>query len=194
MVDTDARARLRDIVEANGVIKGVEPMQLSSGEWSTDFVDCKRALAAGDALALACRLMVEQLDDAGIAFDAVGGLTMGADQFAHGVAVVASKDWFVVRKQPKGRGTNKRVEGADIGTGTRVFLVDDVVTTGGSIQQAHEQVLATGATVVAASTLVDRGDVATEWFGTQGVPYLPLFTYRDFGLEPVGRAGASSTS
>ena len=61
---------------------------------------------------------------------------MGADQFAHEVAVLADKDWFVVRKEPKGYGTNKIVEGAGLTGTTRVVLVDDVVTTGGSIQRA----------------------------------------------------------
>jgi orotate phosphoribosyltransferase len=121
-----------------------------------------------------------------IDFDAVGGLTMGADQFAHVIAVLAHKKWFVVRKNPKGRGTNKLVEGATVEPGVRVLLVDDVVTTGGSIQKAFDEVEGLGGTVVAACTLVDRGDVAKRFFEEKRVPYFPLVTYRDLGIEPVG--------
>jgi orotate phosphoribosyltransferase len=70
-----------------------------------------------------------------------------------------------------------------------VLLVDDIVTTGGSIQQAHRQVMDTGASVVAAVTLVDRSDIAAAYFADQGVPYLPVFTYRDLGIVAVGAGG-----
>lgn len=121
-----------------------------------------------------------------IDFDAVGGLTMGAGQFAHDTAMVANRDWFVVRKEPKGRGTNRRIEGAELGPTVRVLLVDDVVTTGGSIKQAYAEIKQTGARIVAAVTLVDRGDVASNWFAEVGVPYMALLTYRDLDIEPVG--------
>ena len=92
----------------------------------------------------------------------------------------------MVRTEAKGRGTNRLVEGAVIGAGTRAVLVDDVVTTGGSIRQAYDVVAATGASVVAAVTLVDRADVATAFFAAEGVPYLALLTYRDLGIPRVG--------
>jgi len=139
---------------------------------------------AREALALACRALLEAVE--GIEFDAVGGLTMGADQFAHATAVLAPTKWFVVRKEPKGRGTNKVVEGAPVGPGWRVVLVDDAVTTGGSIQKAYDAITAVGATVVAAVTLVDRGEVASAFFEEKGVPYFALVTYRDLDIEPVG--------
>lgn len=68
-----------------------------------------------------------------------------------------------------------------------MLLVDDVVTTGGSIDKAWKAIREQGADVVAVATLVDRGDVATELFETNGVPYFPLVTYRDLGIPPVGR-------
>ncbi|MCP4435121.1 MAG: orotate phosphoribosyltransferase [Actinomycetia bacterium] len=192
--DTDHEARrgeLLEVVRERGLIHFEEPRELSSGEMSHDFVDGKRALAAGRHLRLACQVMAESVGAAGIAFDAVGGLTLGADQFAHGVAAWLDDDteWFVVRKKPKGRGTDQLVEGAELGADKRVFLVDDAVTTGGSIQKAFHHVTDTGATVVAASTLIDRGDVAARFFEEHGVPYLPVFTYRDLGIAPV--AGGS---
>lgn len=178
------RDQLVEIVRERGLIRLPEPVVLASGQASQDFVDAKAALSRGPDLAIACRALIEAVD--GIEFDAVGGLTMGADQFAHVVAVLAGVEWFVVRKEPKGRGTDKMVEGATIAAGTRVLLVDDAVTTGGSIQKAHDAIVALGATVVAAVTLVDRGEVAAPYFRDRGIPYVALVTYRDLGIEPVG--------
>lgn len=163
-----------------------QPVQLASGEWSRDFIDAKVALAKGENLALACRAILELASEREIAFDAVGGMTMGADQFAHGIAVLSGSSWFVVRKTPKGRGTNKRVEGRVLQEGDRL-LVEDVVTTGGSIFDAYTVISTeTGATVAAVVTLVDRGETAKELFSSRQVPYFPLLTYVDLGIDPVG--------
>ena len=182
------RARLLEVVRERGLIQFEEPRELASGELSRDFIDAKKALSRGADLRLACSVIAGSVAAAGIEFDAVGGLTLGADQFSHGIAahLADEREWFVVRKQPKGRGTDQLVEGAVLSEGTRVLLVDDIVTTGGSIQTAHERVVDTGATVVAAVTLVDRSDIASVYFAERGVPYLPVFTYRDLGIVPVG--------
>jgi orotate phosphoribosyltransferase len=200
MTDTAASDRPRsalrtavlELIRDKGLRHFDEPLQLSSGEYSQDFIDAKLALAQGDDLATACRAMAEIVADAGVEFDAVGGLTLGADQFAHGVAIVAGKGWFVIRKQPKGRGTDQWVEGTPLGPGVRVLLVDDIVTTGGSIQKAHERVEAEGAEVVFAITTVDRGEVARKYFEERNVPYEPLLTYKDLAIPPVGGAPASA--
>lgn len=169
-----------------GLLELDEPVELASGARSRHFIDGKRALAHGDDLALACRAFLQAASDRGIEFDLIGGLTMGADQFAHGVAILGSKQWFVVRKEPKGRGTNKLVEGADIEEGSRILLVDDVVTTGGSIEKAYEIVRdETKGVVVGAVTLVDRGERANKFFADHGVPYVPLLTYEDLGIPPI---------
>ena len=186
VVMTELRAAVLDLVRTKGLRHFDEPLQLSSGEYSQDFIDAKLALSQGADLATACRAMAEIVDDAGVEFDAVGGLTLGADQFAHGVAIVTGKGWFVIRKQPKGRGTDQWVEGKPLVPGVRVVLVDDIVTTGGSIQLAYERVIAEGAEVVFAITTVDRGEVAKQFFKDKGVPYEPLLTYGDLGIPPVG--------
>lgn len=187
----DDRAALLAVVRERGLIQFDEPRELSSGELSRDFIDAKAALSRGRDLRLACKVIADSVAAAGIEFDAVGGLTLGADQFAHGIVTHLDDDreWFVVRKQPKGRGTNQVVEGATLGAGTRVLLVDDIVTTGGSIQKAHDQVVATGAQVVAAVTVVDRSDIAARYFAERSVPYLPVFTYHDLEIVPVGVGG-----
>lgn len=161
-----------------------EPVQLASGEWSLDFIDGKRALENGADLEQACQAMLELV--AGIEFDAVGGLTLGADQFAHVIAVLARRKWFVVRKVVKGRGTNRRVEGADIHEGVKVLLVDDVVTTGASIREAYDVINELGAVVTGAVTLVDRGETARQMFQGERIPYHAVATYKDLGIEPVG--------
>jgi len=163
-----------------------EPVLLASGNRSRYFLDGKRALASGPDLRLACEAMAAEADAEGAAFDAAGGLTLGADQFAHGIAIVRECGWFVIRKQPKGRGTDRRVEGMPLGPGARVLLVDDVVTTGGSIVTAYERVVAEGAEVVLATTLVDRGGGAIGRFADLGVPYRPLFTHDDLGIPALG--------
>ena len=187
--DHDAdRAHLLEIVRERALRQFDEPKELASGELSRDFIDAKAGLSRGRDLRLACAVIAEQVAAAGIEWDAVGGLTLGADQFAHGIVthLADDREWFVVRKQPKGRGTDQLVEGATLGAGSRVLLVDDIVTTGGSAQKAHQHVLDTGATVVAAVTLVDRSDIAAAYFADHDVPYLPVFTYRDLAIVPVG--------
>ncbi len=164
-----------------------EAFELSAGLTSRDYVDAKRAMAGGAELRTVAEAVVEVAADAGVAFDAVGGLTMGSDPIAHAVAVVADTRWFTVRKQSKQHGKQQRIEGAQLTASTRVLLVEDVVTTGGSIVQALDAVEATGAEVVLAVTLVDRGDFAAPELERRGVPYRPLATYRDLGIDPVTR-------
>ena len=178
------REQVVEIVRERGLVRLPEPVVLASGRTSRDFVDGKAALSRGPDLEIACRAVLEAVE--GVTFDAVGGLTMGADHLSHVVAVLGGAEWFVVRKEPKGRGTDKLVEGAAVGPGTRVLLVDDAVTTGGSIRRAHEAIEALGASVVAAVTLVDRGDVAAPFFHAKGIPYTALVSYQDLGIEPVG--------
>lgn len=189
----DLRARLLEIVREKGHALLDEPVRLASGQLSRHFVDGKAALADGADLAVACRAILALAEHEGVEFDAAGGMTMGADHLAHGVALLGGRRWFVVRKAAKGRGTDRLVEGDRLGAGTRVLLVDDVVSTGGSIARAHEAVTATGAEVVLATTLLDRGGTAAATFARLGVPYRPLLTYHDLGMGSVGAGGGSAT-
>lgn len=183
---TDLHSGVRDVVLRKGHRQFNEPVKLASGLLSRDFIDGKRALAHGDDLSRACRAMMAIAQARGIEFDTVGGMTLGADHFSHGIALLAGCEWFTVRKVPKGRGTNQRIEGRLLGAGDRVLLVDDVVTTGGSIKEAYEQITEAGGVVVLATALVDRGDYGRAYFDGIGVPYQPVLTYDDLGIEAVG--------
>jgi len=190
----DLRAELLRLVKDRGHQHFSEPVMLASGELSHDFIDGKAACANGRHLELACRTILTLVGDRGVRFDAVGGLTLGADHFSHGVAMLSGADWFTVRKQPKGRGTNRLVEGHALAAGERVLLVDDVVTTGGSIRTAYEVIRSLEVDVVFATTLVDRGDAAQRYFAAQNVLYEPVFTYRDLEIAPVGNGSHYAAS
>ena len=155
------------------------------------FIDAKEALCAGADLRIAAQAITERIATAGIPFDAVGGLTLGADALAAAIAVVSGADWFIVRKEPKNRGTNRLVEGKQIASGDQVLLVDDVVTTGSSMLRAFDAVVDTGAQVVAAVTLVDRGDRARQDLEARSVPYFPMTTYVELGIPPSALDQAS---
>lgn len=191
---SELRETVIAIVRAHGLEHREVPFTLASGEESQDYMDGKKALAQGGHLKLACQAIIELADDVGAEFEAVGGLTLGADAFATGIALLTDKRWFVVRKEAKGHGKGRRIEGASLGPGVRVLLVDDVVTTGGSILDALEAVRATGAAITLAVTLVDRGDAARKRFADLGVHYQPLITYGDLGIPPVGHSRAAAVS
>jgi len=183
----DRRNQVIDLILRLGLEHRDEPFSLTSGELSHDYVDAKVAISRGSDLRLAAEAAVEALGAVGVTtFDAVGGLTMGADPLAHAIAIVADTQWFSVRKEPKRHGTRQFLEGAPLDAGSRVVLVDDVVTTGGSIQQAFHALDELGMMVVGALTLVDRGDVAGAFFAERGIAYAPLATYRDLEIPPVG--------
>ena len=174
------------LLRERGYVRRDEAFQLASGEWSHDYVDGKRALGAGADLRLAAEAILALARGEGVAFEAVGGLTMGADPLAHAISVLSGAAWFSVRKQAKEHGRQQLIEGSPPGPGTTVLLLEDVVTTGGSILQALDAVEATGAQVVLATTLLDRGDLAGPRLAARGVPYRPLATYRDLEIVPIG--------
>lgn len=192
---SELREQVIQIVRERGLLHFAEQVQLASGDWTHDFIDSKKALARGPHLRVAVAALLDLVADMGITFDALGGLTMGADQFAHGVAMVTDAGWFSVRKQAKERGTKKRIEGAVLGPETSVLLVDDVVTRGESIADALQAIRETGATVVGAVSFVDRGHFGESLFRRENIPYRPLVTYADLDIDPVGNdAGATAAA
>lgn len=185
-VNDETKQRVVELIREKGYERRDDAFRLTSGEMSHDYVDGKRAIADGPDLRLVAQAMLDLCEANGVEFDAAGGLTLGADPIAHAIAIVGEKKWFTVRKETKGHGTKNRVEGARLGKGDRVLLVDDVVTTGGSIVQALQPIAETGAEIVFATAIMDRGKSASDRLGEHGIKFVPVCTYEDLGIDPVG--------
>lgn len=182
----DSWQTVRDLVKERGYARQEQPFTLASGKLSHDYIDGKYAVDNGDRLALVARAVAELAEANEIEFDAVGGLTMGADPLAIAVSIVAHKNWFSVRKARKERGRNRWIEGSRFEDASmRVLLVDDVVSTGGSTFEAYRHVTDAGGVVTGVIPMVDRGDSATKRFTDCGVAYIPLVTYEDLGIDSI---------
>lgn len=182
------RTRLATLVRDLAVVHG--EVTLASGRTSDFYVDMRRATLHHAAAPLIGHVMLDLLEEAGFGpgeIDAVGGLTMGADPVATAILHAAASraldvDAFVVRKEAKGHGLRRRVEGPDI-EGRRVVVVEDTSTTGGSPLAAIEAVREAGAQVVAVAVVVDRATGAREAVEAVGVPYLAALGLADLGIE-----------
>jgi len=184
---SELRSEIAGLISRFGHERRDEPFKLSSAGWSHDYVDGKRAIAQGARLKLVGEAIAELARSAGVAFDAVGGMTMGADPIALAVAIATDTRWFSVRKEAKRHGRQRRIEGAELAEGARVLLVEDVTTTGRSILEALDALEEIGAVVVMATPLVDRGELTREAFLTKKIRYEPLLTYKDLGIDPVAK-------
>jgi orotate phosphoribosyltransferase len=180
-----ARTDLLAAIRARAVVHG--KVTLSSGIEADFYIDLRRISLDGSAAPLVGRVMLETVKD--LDFDAVGGLTLGADPVAsammhaaaHDPALVGGRtlDAFVVRKTEKAHGLQRRIEGPEI-AGRRVLIVEDTSTTGGSPLTAVEAARAAGAEVVAVAVIVERGaEAAVE---KAGLPYFAAYSLADLGL------------
>jgi orotate phosphoribosyltransferase len=154
---------------------------LSSGAEADYYVDLRRATLHHAAAPLIGTLLRELVADWD--FTAAGGLTLGADPVALAVlhAPGPGLDAFVVRKESKGHGMRRRIEGADV-TGRRVLAVEDTSTTGGSVLTAVDALREAGADVVGVAAVVDRDTGAAEAIAAAGLPYRYLLDLADLGL------------
>ena len=157
---------------------------LTSGLEADYYVDLRRVTLHSVAAPLVGRVMRELAAD--WSFDAIGGLTMGADPVGTAVLHAAAAqgeriDAFVVRKQAKEKGMQRRVEGPDV-AGRRVVAVEDTSTTGGSALTAVEALREAGAEVVGVAVIVDRNTGARELIEAAGVPYRWAYDLKDLGL------------
>ena len=185
---TDAhkdKARLIELIKELAVVHG--KVTLSSGIEADYYVDLRRATLHHEAAPLIGKVMLNLLEENGIKdFDAVGGLTMGADPVAtamlHQAANQGKKiDAFVVRKAPKDHGMGRQVEGPEV-SGKKVIVLEDTSTTGGSPLTAARALEKAGATVVAVATVVDRATGAREAVEDAGYRYLFAVSLEDLGL------------
>jgi orotate phosphoribosyltransferase len=176
------RDELLSLVRSQAIVHG--RVTLSSGREADYYVDLRRTTLSGGAGPLVGKVMLDLTKD--LDYDAVGGLTMGADPIATAMLHQAAAqgrllDAFVVRKEAKAHGMQKQIEGPDI-AGRRVLVVEDTSTTGGSPLAALAAVRAAGAIPVGVATIADRATGAGEKIEAEGVPYRFAFSLEDLGL------------
>jgi orotate phosphoribosyltransferase len=176
----DDRENLRQQILDKAVVHG--RVVLSSGKEADYYVDLRRVTLDGAAAPVIGRVMLELTS--GLDYDAVGGLTLGADPVATAMLHAAAAqgrhlDAFVVRKSEKAHGLQRRIEGPDV-AGRRVLAVEDTSTTGGSVLTAVEALREAGAEVVGVAVIVERG--AAPAVADAGLTYLTAYSLADLGL------------
>jgi orotate phosphoribosyltransferase len=181
---TDARTDLLDQILAKAVVH--ERVTLSSGLEADYYVDLRRITLDAAAAPLVGQVMLDLVEEAGLDIEAVGGLTLGADPVAAAMLHAAAArgralDAFVVRKEGKAHGLQRRIEGPDV-AGRRVLAVEDTSTTGGSVLTAVEALREAGADVVAVAVIVDRATGSRERIEAEGLPYFAAYSVEELGL------------
>ena len=167
-------------IKAKAVVHG--DFVLASGQHATSYVDLRRVTLDGHLAPLAGRVLLNATAD--LSYEAVGGLTLGADPVAYAMLHAAANrgtpiDAFVVRKAEKAHGLQRRIEGPDV-TGRRVLAVEDTSTTGGSVLTAVDVLQEAGAEVVGVAVLVERG--ARQRVLDRGLPYRAVYEFAELGL------------
>ena len=176
--------RLRAHVLAHSVKHG--EFTLKSGATSSWFLDTKQTACRADGIVAVTDAVIEVFGDVFADIDAIGGLTMGGDPMAYGVAAVAATRGhdlrsFSVRKETKQGGITGRIAGA-LEPGDRVLVTEDTTTRGTSLIEAAEQVAAYGAQPVWMTVIVDRGGTCAAMAADRGIDYRPLLTAPDLGF------------
>jgi len=175
-----SRDQLKNEIINKAVVHG--KVILSSGKEADYYVDLRRITLDHIAAPLVGEVMLDLTKD--LDFDAVGGLTLGADPVATAMMHVAAGkgralDSFVVRKEGKAHGLQRRIEGPDV-VGKRVLAVEDTSTTGGSVLTAVEALKEAGAIVVGVAVIVERG--AKDAIEAAGYKYYAAYQLADLGL------------
>jgi orotate phosphoribosyltransferase len=179
----DPRTRLLTVFKERAVSFG--KFTLASGKESAYYINSKKAIFHSEAVWLLGEVLWEMTKDLNIS--AAGGLEVGAIPMAAALAqryhqAGRALEGFFVRKEAKSHGSQERVEGV-LTPGMRVAVLDDVLTTGGSVLQAIAEIEKAGGVVTAVVCIVDRLEGARAAIGPK-YGYRPIFTIRDFGLEP----------
>jgi orotate phosphoribosyltransferase len=175
-----ARQALREHVLRHSLKTG--NFTLKSGASSTWFLDTKQTACRPDGVVLMADVALELISKDAVA---IGGLTMGADPVAYGIAAVAATRGidlrsFSVRKEAKDHGVTGRIAGA-LQPGDKVVITEDTVTRGTSIMEAVDAVVAFGAIPVLITVIVDRGGTCGAMAAERGIPFVPMLTALDLG-------------
>ena len=174
------KSELIEQIKQKAVVHG--KVTLSSGKEADYYVDLRRVTLDAVAAPLVGQAMLDATKD--FDYEAVGGLTLGADPVATAMMHVAKQNGrilnsFVVRKEGKAHGLQKRIEGSDV-NGKRVLAVEDTSTTGSSVLTAVEALIEAGAIVVGVAVVVDRG--AGQKITDAGLKYVAVVSLSELGL------------
>ena len=179
------KEELLKLLKENAYRKG--EFKLSSGKTSEHYVNCKPVTLNGRGLTLASIMLLEHVEKDSVA---VGGLTLGADPIVSGVAVVAGLDkrlldGLIVRKEAKGHGTGAWIEGPELPEGSKITVLEDVITTGGSAIKAVKRLRDAGYKVERVVSIVDRqeNEEATTAMKLAGLELYSIFTIGDLSEE-----------
>ena len=179
------KEELLKLLKENAYKKG--EFKLSSGKTSEHYVNCKPVTLNGRGLTLASIMLLEHVEKDSVA---VGGLTLGADPIVSGVAVVAGLDrrlldGLIIRKEAKGHGTGAWIEGPELPEGSKITVLEDVITTGGSAIKAVKRLRDAGYKVERVVSIVDRqeNEEATTAMKLAGLELYSIFTIEDLSEE-----------
>ena len=164
--------------------------KLASGKMSKYYLDCRKVTLDSRGANLIAEGILDLLG--GELPEAIGGMAIGADPITAAVITMAGVRGiplvgFMVRKEAKGHGTKRFIEGP-VAAGDTVAIVEDVVTTGGSSLEAIERCEEFGLQVARVVAIIDRCEGGREAFTERGYPFASLLSIRDFGIEPPGNA------
>ena len=178
------RQRLIDLFHQRALKFG--DFTLASGKKSAYYLDGKQITLHSEGLRLVSEGLLDLLAD--VSFDAIGGMSIGADPIVGGVLTAAAARGrevcgFLVRKEPKGHGTQRYIEGP-VAPGMKVVIIDDVVTTGGSALQSVDRIIEFGCEVVHVVGIVDRMEGGAANFAARHLPFRSLLSITDFGITP----------
>jgi orotate phosphoribosyltransferase len=159
---------------------------LASGQHSPYYIDCRLATMSAEGMALIGRMGLDAMQRAGWKPDSIGGLTMGADPVAYAIAAAsfgtgAPVDAFSVRKEAKGHGTGRLIEG-NFKPGHAVVVIEDVITSGGSASRAVATIEEAGGRVLGVLAVVDREEGGKAKLEREGRRVVTLTTASKLGL------------
>lgn len=172
----DKKKELISLLKENEVIK-FGKFTLSSGKESDYYVDMKRAVTDPEILSKVAEIISEKIEGLGV--DKVAGPALGAVPIATAISLHAKLPLLMIRKEKKGYGTSKLIEG-DLEEGDSVVVVEDVTTTGKSLLKAIDTIENNKGVVKRAFVVVDRSEGALENFKTNGIELEPLLSIEDF--------------
>lgn len=179
-IHMDEKTQLKELLLQKSYREGT--FKLTSGKTSDFYVDGKQTTLSAEGAYLCGRLLYRLIKGHHEKISGVGGMTLGADPLVTAVSIVSHLEGdpipaFIVRKEPKGHGTDNYIEGKNnLVPGCLVALVEDVVTTGGTLVKVIERVESEGFRVGIVATIVDRQEGGAENLAANGYPLVSIFT------------------